>query len=223
MTDQLVSKPFYLKPPWNILFDVQKLNRIQPWDVKISFLLTSLLDEMIIRNEIDFRASGVALDSSASIYLMKSKLLLKLEEPPPSVETKPEFLPPPLILPLRYELTTTTIQHLLKALDEALRGENLFPMRQRLEPMLPPPPEILPTLGAYLMEVEKEIKKMQQKILLLAEKNELVTFSKLVSGLQKLERIKTFIILLFMAQRRDVGLWQDEDFGEIYISPLGGQ
>lgn len=222
MTDQTVGKPFYLKPPWHILFDIQKLNQIRPWDVKISFLLTSFLEEMNVRQEIDFRASGVALDSSASIYLMKSKLLLKLEEPPPVVETEPEFLPPPLILPLRYELTTTTIQHLLEALDDALRGEKLFTMRPRLEPVLPSPPEIVPILSAYLMEIEKEIKRLYQEILLLSEKGELVTFSRLASGLQKLEGIKTFIVLLFMAQRRKVSLWQDENFGEIYISAFGG-
>ncbi len=223
MATQPITKPFYLKPPWSILFDIQKLNRIRPWDVKISFLLTSFLEEMNARKEIDFRASGIALDSSASIYLMKSNLLLKLEEPPPSIETRPELLPPPLILPLRYELTTTTIQHLLEALDDALRGEKLFATKPVLEPMLPPLPEILPVLSTYLMEIEKEIKDLYQKILLLTEKGGLVTYSRLVSGLQKLEKIKTFIVLLFMAQRRRIDLWQDENFAEIYVNPLGGQ
>jgi len=222
VTDRSANKPFYLKPPWNILFDVQKLKGIQPWDVKISFLLTSFLEEMNTRKEIDFRASGVALDSSASIYLMKSKLLLELEEPP-SVEPRSEFLPPALILPLRYELTTTTIEQLLEALDDVLRGEKLSEMKPRLEPVLTPPPEIVPILSGYLMKIEKEIRILREKILLLANKGELVTFSRLVSGLRKLERIKAFIILLFMAQRRNIGLWQEEYFGEIYVTPIGGQ
>ena len=79
-----IQKPFYFQPPWNILFELHRLQKILPWDVNISFLLTSFLDEMEKGGEIDFRASGMALDSSATIYLMKSKLLLKLEEPPPS-------------------------------------------------------------------------------------------------------------------------------------------
>ena len=99
------SKPFYFNPPWGILFDLQLRERINPWKINLSFLLISFLEEMEKRTEIDFRASGIALDSSATIYLMKSKLLLKLEEPPPPPPTLPssqEFIPPPLILPLRY-------------------------------------------------------------------------------------------------------------------------
>ena len=80
--DSTVQKPFYLRPPWNILFDFSKLEKVTPWRINIAFLLTSFLEEIERRGEIDFRASGVASDSSSFIYLMKSKLLLKLEEPP---------------------------------------------------------------------------------------------------------------------------------------------
>ena len=222
MTKQPANRPFYFRPPWNILFDIQKLRRIRPWEVKIAFLLTTFLEEMNLKNEIDFRASGVALDSSAQIYLMKSKLLLKLGEPLPPAEPKPEFLPPPLILPLRFELSTTSIRNLLEALDEALGGERLFKARPRLEPTLIPPAEVIPTVSIYLVEMEEEIKKLHQKILRLAEEDNLVTFSSLISGLEELERVKTFIILLFMAQRGDVTLWQEIEFGKIYINPVGG-
>ena len=67
--------------------------------------------------EIDFRASGVVLDSSATIHLMKAKILLKLEKPPIQTQPKTDFVPPPLILPIRYELKTTTMKNLLEALD----------------------------------------------------------------------------------------------------------
>ena len=116
------SRPFYFHPPWNILFDPQMLEKINPWEINLSFLLLSFLEEMERRNVVDFRASGVALDSSATVYLMKSRLLLKLEEPPqlPPREPNPDYVPPPIILPLRYELTTTTIQNLLEALELSL-------------------------------------------------------------------------------------------------------
>jgi len=218
-----ITKPFYFKPPWNILFDIQKLDKVRPWDVRISFLLSSFLEELNARKEIDFRASGIALDSSATIYLMKSKLLLELEEPPPSIEMRPEFLPPPMILPLRYELTTTTIRNLLEALDEALKSEKVLAMKPQAEPMSTPPPEIFPILSTYLVEIEEEIANLLFKIHKCIEAGELVTYSKLVLGHEILERMKTFIIILFMAQRRVVNIWQDENFGEIYIAPHGGE
>lgn len=218
-----LKKPFYLQSPWNILFEIHKLKKVRPWDVNISFLLTSFLEEMEKRGDIDFRASGVALDSSSTIYLIKSKLLLKLEEPPAPPKTRPDFLPPPLFLPLRYELTSTTIQHLLEALDEVLSGERLFTLKPRLESILPPPSEILPPIDLYLMEIEKRMENLYHFILQHADENRLIIFSKVIAGLEKLEAIKTFIVLLFLAQTGKVSLWQDENLSEIYITPAEGQ
>ena len=119
-------RPFYLRPPWNILFEVSKLEKLTPWNINIAYLLRSFLLEMekTAPDKVDFRASGVALDSSALIYLMKSKLLLTLQEPPqPPPRIPTDFVPPPLFLPLRHELTSTTIQHLLAVLDDVLKGE----------------------------------------------------------------------------------------------------
>ncbi|KPV64293.1 MAG: segregation and condensation protein A [Candidatus Bathyarchaeota archaeon BA2] len=216
-----VGKPFYFQPPWNILFELHRLQKIASWDINIAFLLTSFLEEMEKRGEIDFRASGVALDSSTTIYLMKSKLLLKLEEPPPPPKTPPDFLPPPLFLPLRYELTTTTIQHLLNVLDEVLKGERLSSLKPPLETVLPPP-EIFPPLDLYLMEVEERMKKLYGFLHRLATGGKIVVFSKVVAGVEKLEAVKTFIVLLFLAQRGKVNLWQEENFGELYITVMEG-
>jgi len=213
-----IEKPFYFQPPLNVLFELDKLQKILPWDVSISFLLTSFLNEMEKRGEVDFRASGMALDSSATIYLMKSKLLLKLEEPPLPPKSAPDFSPPPLFLPLRYELTSTTIQHLLTVLDEVLTGERLFGLKPRLEPILPSLPDFLPPVDLYMMEIEKKMKSLYHLLRQLVSGEKLVFFSKVIVGLEKLEAIKTFITLLFLAQTGKVALWQEEDSSEIFIT-----
>lgn len=218
-----VKKPFYYNPPWNILFELHRLRNTKPWDINISFLLNSFLEEMEKSGQVDFRASGMAVDSSSTIYLMKSKLLLKLEEPPaPPPKGQPDFLPPPLSLPFRYELTSTTIHHLLQVLDEVLKGERVFALKPRVEPVLPPPSEILPPVDMYIMEIEKQMGKLQRFLLRLSKESVPILFSKVVASLRKLEVIKTFIVLLFLAQRGDVNLWQDIELNEIYIT-LGGE
>ncbi len=218
---QSMEKPFYFQPPLSILFEIHRLEKIMPWDINISFLLTTFLEEMEHRGEIDFRASGVALESSSIIYLMKSKLLLKLEEPPPPPKSPPDFLPPPMFLPLRYELSSTTLENLLNVLDEVLRGERLGPSTP--QPLLPvlPVPEIIPSVDLYLVEIEKRMKILYSQLCQLAGKTELVGFSKLVAGLEKIEAVKTFIILLFLAQRGKIGLWQEDDISELYITVTG--
>ncbi|MEA2090387.1 MAG: hypothetical protein U9O89_06510 [Thermoproteota archaeon] len=213
-----IQKPFYFQPPWNILFNFRELERITPWAVNISFLLRSFLEEMEKRGEIDFRASGVAVDSSASIYLRKSKLLLKLEEPPAPPKIREEILLPALSLPLRYELTSTTIQNLLEMLDEALKGEHSLPLKAYLEPPPPSPPEILPQIDRHLMEIEKQMEKFYRSLLQLTKKGATIAFSKIILGLKKLEVVRKFILLLFLAQGGKVNLWQEKDFGEIYIT-----
>ncbi|MBE3116353.1 hypothetical protein IMZ68_04035, partial [Candidatus Bathyarchaeota archaeon] len=155
MSTAPLRRPFYLRPPWNILFELSKLEKLTPWNVNIAYLLRSFLTEMNRNGQVDFRASGVALDSSALIYLMKSKLLLTLQEPPPAPKGPQDFVPPPLFLPLRHELTSTTIQHLLEVLDEVLKGEKLLRLDRLVvqQPVLPSVSDLMPQFDMYVAEL----------------------------------------------------------------------
>jgi len=214
-----MRKPFYLRPPWNILFELNKLEKLTPWNVNISYLLRSFLSEMERTGKVDFRASGVALDSSALIYLMKSKLLLTLQEPPAPPKPPSDFIPPPLFLPLRQELTSTTIQHLLGVLDEVLKGEKLHRMDKVVaQPVLPAVSDILPQFDMLLAELELQMEKLYD---LLCEKVKgagIIEFSTLIKGTARIEAIRTFILLLFLAQDGKVSLWQNEETEELYIA-----
>ena len=216
---QSTEKPYYFQPPLSILFEIHRLEKVMPWDVNIAYLLKTFLTEMEDRGEVDFRASGVALDSSTTIYLMKTKLLLKLEEPPPPPKSIPDFIPPPMFLPLRYELSSTTLENLLDVLDEVLKGESVRPPSTP-QPILPTP-EVLPPVDLYLLEIDKHMKIVYDQLLQLAREGELIAFSKLVVGLERIEAVKTFIILLFLAQRGKIGLWQEEEIEELYITVTG--
>jgi chromatin segregation and condensation protein Rec8/ScpA/Scc1 (kleisin family) len=214
-----MKKPFYLRPPWNILFEINKLEKLTPWNVNISYLLKSFLSEMERTGKVDFRASGVALDSSALIYLMKSRLLLVLQEPPAPPKAPSDFVPPPLFLPLRHELTSTTIMHLLEVLDDVLKGEKLPRMDAVVaQPVLPAVSDILPQLDIFLMEIELQMEKLYT---LLCEKVKgagIIEFSTLIKGIARIEAVRTFILLLFLAQDGRVSLWQNEETEELYIT-----
>jgi chromatin segregation and condensation protein Rec8/ScpA/Scc1 (kleisin family) len=219
MSSTSARKPFYLLPPWNILFEFHKLEKLVPWNVNIAYLLTSFLEHMEKTGQVDFRASGVALDSSAFIYLMKSKLLLKLEEPPPPPKAPQDFLPPPLFLPLRHELTSTTIKNLLEVLDDVLKGEKLIHLEKTVaQNVLPTPSEILPELDLYLMEIELQMEKLYNSLSDRVKGTGLIELSTLVNGVGRLEAIRTFILLLFLAQEGKINLWQNEETEEIYIT-----
>jgi len=67
------------------------------------------------------------------------------------------------------------------------------------------------------MEIEKQMDKLYHKLCKLAAQGRFVLFSKVIAGFQRLEAIKTFIVLLFLAQKGDISLWQNEEQTEIYI------
>ncbi|MFH0897105.1 MAG: hypothetical protein V1850_03535, partial [Candidatus Bathyarchaeota archaeon] len=149
-----LEKPFWLRSPWMILFDLVRLQRVRPWDVNLSYLLSSLIGEMGRKGYIDFKASGIALLSSSTIYRMKSELVLELQEPPQVLVERPvEYLPPPIQLPYRFEYTSTTIENLLNALDEALKTETSIEIKPKLVPITPAP-LMMHGLDEFLIDIE---------------------------------------------------------------------
>ena len=217
-----IRRPFYLRPPWNILFELSKLEKLTPWNVNIDYLLRSFLLEMEKSSpeKVDFRASGVALDSSALIYLMKSKLLLTLQDPPsPPPKIPTDFVPPPLFLPLRHELTSTTIQHLLEVLDDVLKGEKLLALKHVVEqhPVLPAVTDLLPKFDKFIAELEFEVDKLYALLCQKVNGQGIVDFTTLSRGATRIEALRMFIYLLFLAQDGLVSLWQNEETEELYI------
>lgn len=212
-----IEKPFWLKPPWAVLFNLIRLQKVRPWDVNLNYLLTTLLGEMRKRGSIDFTASGIALLSSATIYRMKSELVLELQEPPKVLVERPvEFMPPPIELPFRYEYTATTIDNMLKALEEALKSETMAQFQPKLKPITPAPP-MLHEIDDFMVDIENKIEEMYSRISARAPHGK-IPLSDLDDGLSRLEFVRIFILILFLACNGRIQLWQDEEFGEIYVS-----
>jgi segregation and condensation protein A len=212
------ERPFWVRSPWKVLFDLVKLHKVQPWNVDLSHILTTLIKEMGGKGYVDFSASGIALLSSAVIYRKKSEQILELQEPPkPPPEKVVEVLPPPIQLPYRFEYTSTTVKNLVNALEEILREEPYIESAPKQSPILPEP-MIRRELDDFMIDIENKIEDIYRTLLILAEKNPVIQFSQLVQRMIKHEVIRTFLVLLFLASRGRIQLWQDEEFGEIYIS-----
>jgi segregation and condensation protein A len=219
MAENDIEKPFWITPPLTILFDLVRLQRIQPWNVDVAQLLTILVKEMRKRGHIDFTASGIALLSSATILNIKSEHILELEEPPkPPLQTREDFVPPPLQLPFRYEYTSTTIQTLLTALEELLESQesNL----DASEPPIPliPEPFLLPELDDFIVDIENQLDDLYSKLLLLFTRETVLRFSKLIENHDRIDIIHRFILLLYLASRGSIYLIQNDELDDILIS-----
>lgn len=212
----LAEKPFWLRPPYVILFDLLRLHRIKPWDVNITYLLNAFLAEMKKQGFIDFSASGTALLSSSMIHRMKSELVLKMEEPPkPPVARPNEEVPPPLPFPIRFEYTATSIEQVLSMLEEVLKRESVALAERK---GLLSPPEILEQMDEFLANIENNIEAFYTTLAKEAAHSRTLSFRNLTKEYTLLDVVRAFIMLLFLVMQNRVTLSQKEDQGDIIIS-----
>ncbi|TMI25984.1 hypothetical protein E6H36_05940 [Candidatus Bathyarchaeota archaeon] len=210
-----VGDQFWLKHPYSVLFDLIHLQRVKPWDVNLSALLGELLREMKGRGFIDFSVSGTALLSSAILLRMKSELVLKMEDPPkPPVARPTDYVPPPLMFPLRFESTTTSLDQVLKGILEVLKAERLLPAQLQQASRTP---EVFEQVDDFLVKIEENIKAFYAKVILEHSRGRIISFLRLLGKGSVLEAVRIFIMLLFLAAEGKIGLSQDEEFGDIRV------
>jgi len=216
-----MEKPFWSKPPWVILFDLIKLRNTRPWDIRIAYLLNTLVEEMQKIGFVDFTASGVALLSSSTIFRMKTELILDLEKPPPQYTTRLEQVPPPIQIPYRFEYTFTTLDDLLDALEKAIRSEKPEETTSRIQ--TPQAPPVIEDVDDFMLNINEYMDDMFNRIVILLNGATHVSFSRLISGLDRREIVRALILILFLACRNRILIRQDEEFGEIIMTTINGK
>lgn len=210
-----ISKPFWLRPPYLILFDLLRLHRVKPWDVDIAMLLNAFLAEMKKGGYIDFSASGTALLSSSIVHRMKSELVLKMEEPPkPPVPRPNETVPPPLPYPLRFEYTSTQVSEILNALQDVLKNEKMILEKK---PFILSPPSVFEQLDEFLANIEENLQNFYAEVIKLSIRGSPLSFWEMVKGKSLLEIVRVFIMLLFLANTKKILLSQENESADILI------
>ncbi len=210
-----LSKPFWLRPPYLILFDLLRLHRVKPWDVDIANLLNTFMAEMKKSGYIDFSASGTALLSSSVVHRMKSELVLKMEEPPKPPTPRPnEEVPPPLPFPIRFEYTSTSVVEILRTLQDALESEKAMLAKK---PFILSPPSVFEQFDVFLANIEENIENFYAKLIKLSIREVPLSFRELIKGQTLLEAVRVFIMLLFLANQKKILLTQDEQATDLYV------
>lgn len=210
-----LEKPFWMRPPYLILFDLLRLHRVKPWDVNITYLLNRFLAEMRDRGHVDFSISGTALLSSSIIHRMKSELVLKMEEPPkPPLPRPQEYIPPPLPLPIRFEYTATPLEEVLKAIEEVLKSE--LRLMSRDTSSLKPTP-VVEALDSFITNIQEHLETLYHRLIHEYRRGEEISFRLLTSRMSLQEIVRTFLLVLFLASRGRIRLAQDYEFTDIRI------
>jgi segregation and condensation protein A len=210
-----LTKPFWLRPPYLILFDLLRLHRVKPWDVDIAELLNSFLAQMKENGYIDFSASGTALLSSSVVHRMKSEIVLKMEEPPKPPIPRPDVeVPPPLPFPLRFEYTSTSVAEILHTLQEVLMNEKAVLEKK---PFILSPPSVFEQFDQFLANIEENIQDYYAELIKLSIRGLPLSFRELVKDQTFIEAVRVFIMLLFLAHQKKILLTQDEASSDLLI------
>jgi segregation and condensation protein A len=210
-----LSKPFWMRPPYLILFDLLRLHRVKPWDVDITNLLNAFLAEMKKNGYIDFSASGTALLSSSVVHRMKSELVLKMEEPPKPPVARPDVeVPPPLPFPIRFEYTSTSVAEILRTLQQVLENEKTVLAKK---PFVLSPPSVFEQLDAFLANIQENIENFYAELIKLSIRGLPLSFKDLVKGQTFLEAVRIFIMLLFLANDKKILLTQDDLGSDLFV------
>jgi segregation and condensation protein A len=212
-----MEKPFWLNPPFSILFDLLRINKLKPWQIKLIEILNDFLNKMKELGEIDFPASGIALLSSSIIHRMKSESILEMEDPPKPPHAKPEEpnlppLPPPLI---KFEYAPISISEILKALEKALEKEKkIFLVKNEALST----PAVTEQLDDFLLNIKDYINKFYFALASKAENGKPIYFTELIQGQSLLQIIRCFLMLLFLANEGKIIIAQEEEKKDIKIS-----
>lgn len=204
-------------PEWRVLFDVTRLERVKPWQVKLAEIIESLMKELKNIGMIDFHSCGVAAYSAAIIHRMKTERLLKFDIPRTPKERPNMTLPPPVNLPLIPDFMITTMNELIEALQNLLAKSR----REKVKEERPPLEGFDVKLDEFLVKLEEELENFISTLRRRFESREFISLSELIEDGDRLEVARRFILLLFTAARGLVEFVHDDDMKLIGVRWIG--
>lgn len=203
--------------PFQILLDLAREGKIDPWDVDIDKLTDIYMDRLLKMEELDLRTSGRAILSASILLHMKS-------EHPPSDGTSDgrseeiiddiplEFVDLGPLTVIRRSPRKITLSELVEGLKETL--EKPAPMKAG-KPSKPKGIVRLP--DEFHTKFEEKLEEFYEKIVSLASHTQTLKFTQLISESSKKETARALVLALFLSNKGKISLHQDEPFGEIYI------
>lgn len=211
-----------------VIFDLIKLRRINPWDIKISSILRQLSRELREKGYMQFTLSGLLLLASSIVYLRKTETLLSIESEEEEVSESDESLDVPLEalerintfeVPLRPSQPIIDLEQLVKALLKILEKEYSKKPFEEEEPL----PPIVPQQDEFMRDIEKKVEEFKKSLVDLISNRGRVSLRYLLEGKQPLEAARTFILILFVLSEPGFDIvFEDEEYYIVFENEFEG-
>lgn len=213
---------FEFGEPAEVLVELAKSGEIDPWDIDIAMATEKFLKYIDSLEKRDLRIPARTLLYASILLRMKSDSMeeQKVEEPEPEIEEildeqeeeVEENLPRPPVR--RHTKRPVTLDELISELKKAEMVGRRKAMRERW------PSTEEKTLDVSHDEgIEDRIKALGPILDDMFMETKTVTFQEINSKNSKTEDgVTNYVSLLFMAQRKQVWLEQEEIFGDLFVS-----
>jgi segregation and condensation protein A len=211
------QEEFDFGEPAEVLVELARRGDIDPWDIDIARATEKFLEYIDSLEKRDLRIPARTLLYASILLRMKSDSVEgpREEEPLPEIEEgeetfeeeeKIEVLPRPPVR--RHTKRPVTLEELIAELKKAEMVGRRKAMRERW----PTPTEKALDLS-HEEGIEDRIKVLGPFLDDMFTANKKVSFGEIKEG----EKVMNYVSLLFMAQRKQVWLEQEEIFGELFI------
>ncbi len=213
------------QPAWKtVLIDLVKSERMDPWDIDLCLLADKYLEKINQLEHASLKIPANAILASAILLKMKARAL-KLrgieDEEAATEELSEEDIKmleesiPELKGVRRFRQGKVSLDELVEGIAE------VFEKTKKKQNSILRSKEI-PDFKVLVDEgsIEEKIAGVEKRIAERADSQGLVTFSQLLDEKTSIEMVNVFLPLLFLMNRGKVNAWQDQWFGEIFISLL---
>jgi segregation and condensation protein A len=214
-------------PEWKIiLIELVKKEKMDVWNLDVALLAKKYLERIRELKEQNLRIPANAVLACAILLRMKSKQLqLPMFEEEQEYQTlSPEQLAeleqmlPELVPKAKVRSAGISLHDLLSAIEVIMAQTRKKVARQRVSANVTQPE--FKAIRITEKDFDEVIHEVYERVKEKADSEGLVLFSQLVEAGDVLKVVTTFTALLFLHSQGKLSMWQEELFGEIFISLL---
>ncbi len=205
----------------DILVSLAKDGEIDPWDIDIVDVTDKFLAKVEQMEKLDLRISSRTLLFASMLLRMKSDAITAHEHGEEEdveyaeEDSGPEYFPALKPKVRRHAKRRVSLSELIEELKKATKRKEQSDIR-RLRATRSENVDAFAV--AHAEDIEQQIKQLSGELKKRRDERGYILFSELVGAKTPADVVTTFIPLLFMANRRQVKLEQQEIFGDIFIT-----
>lgn len=210
--------PIIFNQPFQILLNLARDKKIDPWDVEIDKLADLYAEKVREMQKLDLRVSGRAIFSASVLLRMKADTSPgngHSEEEDEILDdldfNVPELEPITIINSSHQKIT---LSDLASSLQEVMEKSTETKSRKKKRTTVK---NIMKELDDYQIHIEEHIQEFHEKVAMLASNGEMINFTQLLPEENKLEVVRNLLLALFLSSRGKISLHQEEHFDDIYV------